>query len=107
MKTNYRKVHGTPNTYLDTDNKVGRTVDRHFCRICGSQAPSPLSCLTGTAITSYRAVMSIVKEFPDTAFVKGGLFAKTGVLLPKPGAAVFWGSREGWEASVDGAKLIE
>lgn len=51
--------------------------------------------------------MSVVKNPQEIAYVKGGIFAKTGVSLPKPAAETFWGSREGWEVTVEGAKLVE
>jgi hypothetical protein len=50
--------------------------------------------------------MSVVKESPEIAYVKGGLFAKTGAPLPKPAAETFWGSREEWEVAVEGGKLV-
>jgi hypothetical protein len=51
--------------------------------------------------------MSIVQEVPETAFVKGGLFAKTGVELPPPGYEVWWKKREKWELPAVGAVVID
>lgn len=37
-----------------------------------------------------RAIMSVVKENPDLAYVKGGPFSKLGVDLPEVAAHVWW-----------------
>lgn len=36
------------------------------------------------------AIMSVVKEAPDTAYVKGGPFSRLGVELPEVAAHVWW-----------------
>lgn len=51
--------------------------------------------------------MSIVREAPDKAFVKGGLFCKQGVELPPPRAEVFWKRHEAWETPAKNARVIE
>jgi hypothetical protein len=48
-----------------------------------------------------------VKENPELAYVKGGLFAKAGVELPAPGYEVWWKRHEPWEEPVKGAMVIE
>lgn len=53
------------------------------------------------------AIMSVVAENPDIAYVKGGPFAKVGVELPPPGAHVWWKRREKWERPQEGAQLID
>ena len=54
-----------------------------------------------------RAVMTIVREFPDNAFVKGGLFKKFGVDLPKPWKQLFTRRRETWETRMEGVEEVE
>jgi hypothetical protein len=52
--------------------------------------------------------MTVVKERPEAAFLKGGLFAKFGVGLPAPGKEQFWRRAEKWEKPHEGvATLIE
>lgn len=51
--------------------------------------------------------MSVVQEQPEQAFVKGGLFARQGTALPKPGMEVFWGRHEAWEEQQKGVKVME
>lgn len=44
--------------------------------------------------------MSVGEENPEQAYLKGGLFVKTGVELPKAVVDVFWRRREEWEESL-------
>jgi len=46
--------------------------------------------------------MSIGEENPNQAYLKGGLFVKTGAELPKAVVDVFWRRREKWEGSLTG-----
>lgn len=46
--------------------------------------------------------MTIVRERPDNTFVKGGLFRKFGVDLPKPALQLFVRRRESWEVGIEG-----
>jgi hypothetical protein len=46
--------------------------------------------------------MTTIVEKPETAFVKGGLFRKSGVELPKPVAQVFMQRAEKWEVPLEG-----
>jgi len=55
----------------------------------------------------YSAIMTIVTENPETAFLKGGLFAKSGVDLPPPGLQQFWRRAEKWEKPVEGVKALD
>jgi len=54
-----------------------------------------------------RAVMTIVRELPDNTFVKGGLFKKFGVELPKPWKQLFTRRREFWETGMDGVGEVD
>jgi len=54
-----------------------------------------------------RAIMSVVVENPDLAYVKGGMFAKTGVELPVAGAHVWWRRKEKWEVAEEGVRVVE
>jgi hypothetical protein len=51
-------ITGTPKVFADKDSESGNTVHRHFCGDCGT------------------AIMSVVKENPETAYVKGGPFTR-------------------------------
>jgi hypothetical protein len=51
--------------------------------------------------------MLVLKILPDTAFVKGGLFKKFGVDLPKPGLQICYRRREAWEMEIQVVKCIE
>lgn len=46
--------------------------------------------------------MSVGDENPEQAYLKGGLFVKTGVELPKAVLDVFWRRKEAWEKSLTG-----
>ena len=50
--------------------------------------------------------MSIVVEHPETAFLKGGLFAKFGVDLPLPGLQLWMRRAEKWEKPLEGITTI-
>jgi hypothetical protein len=50
--------------------------------------------------------MTIVSENPQIAFLKGGLFAKSGVDLPPPGKQQFWRRAEKWEKPLEGVELL-
>jgi hypothetical protein len=54
-----------------------------------------------------RPIMTIVSENPDKAFVKGGLFRKFGVDLPRPVLQLFMRRREAWERGVEGIKSLD
>lgn len=51
--------------------------------------------------------MTVVDGAPDSAFVKGGLFAKSGVELPPAVVEQFWRNAEKWEKPVEGAQVAE
>jgi hypothetical protein len=51
--------------------------------------------------------MSIISEHPENAYVKGGLFRKFGVDLPRPALHVFMRRREIWETYEEGIKGIK
>lgn len=51
--------------------------------------------------------MSIVSEIPEIAYVKGGLFCKFGVDLPKPALQLFMQRREKWEEPLEGVKSLD
>lgn len=51
--------------------------------------------------------MSIVKENSGLAFVKGGLFKKFGVEIPKPNFEVFLRNKEPWYETVGGVTIME
>lgn len=51
--------------------------------------------------------MTIVRELPNNAFVKGGLFRKYGVDLPKPVLQLFMRRKEHWEEVLVGVKSID
>lgn len=46
--------------------------------------------------------MTTIVEKPETAFVKRGLFRKSGVELPKPVAQVYMQRAEKWEVPLEG-----
>ena len=50
--------------------------------------------------------MTIVKQHPETAFLKGGLFAQFGVDLPPPGREQFWRRAEKWEKPHEGITTL-
>lgn len=54
-----------------------------------------------------RPIMSVVEEAPDTAYVKGGLFAKHGTELPPVGYEVYFKRSEPWETAAKGAHVVE
>jgi hypothetical protein len=51
--------------------------------------------------------MSIMDLNPTIAFVKGGLFKKFGVDLPKPGLQLWIIRAEPWETLMEGTKNVE
>jgi hypothetical protein len=51
--------------------------------------------------------MSIMDTQPLTAFMKGGLFKKHDVDLPRPGLQLWIRRREPWEVLLDGTKNLE
>ncbi|OBT97945.1 hypothetical protein VE01_03881 [Pseudogymnoascus verrucosus] len=76
-------ITGTPKIFTETTNK-GTTAHRHFCGDCGSP------------------IMTTVVEKPETAYVKGGLFRKSGVELPKPAAQIYMLRAGEWEVPLEG-----
>jgi hypothetical protein len=50
--------------------------------------------------------MTVVRERPDNTFVKGGLFKKFGVNLPKPALQLFVRRREPWEVGMKGVQEL-
>jgi hypothetical protein len=50
--------------------------------------------------------MSIISEYPKNVYVKGGLFRKFGVDLPRPGVQLFMRRRENWEVEIEGIKSV-
>jgi len=82
-------IEGTPKVFVDKDSASGNTVNRHFCGDCGT------------------AIMSVVSENPDIAYVKGGPFARLGVALPPAGAHAWWKRKEEWEKVEEGMKYID
>jgi hypothetical protein len=67
----------------------------------------PLFILENVVNCEERAIMTVVQESPETAFVKGGLFAKGGVALPPPGYEVWWKNREKWEVPAVDAVVVD
>ena len=54
-------------------------------------------------LTSHSAILSTTEsEEQKIAYVKGGLFTKSGIELPPPGAEIFWNRREKWEEPTKG-----
>jgi hypothetical protein len=51
--------------------------------------------------------MTIVSETPEKAFVKGGLFRKFGVDLPRPVLQLSMRRRETWESGIEGIKTLD
>lgn len=51
--------------------------------------------------------MTVITEQPDNAFVKGGLFRKSGVPLPKPAVQLFMQRQESWEEPLSGVKALD
>jgi hypothetical protein len=51
--------------------------------------------------------MSIVAEKPDNAFVKGGLFAKNGYVIPPAVLEVYWRNAERWEKPTEGVARLQ
>ncbi|GAA6036949.1 hypothetical protein JCM8097_005474 [Rhodosporidiobolus ruineniae] len=68
--------------YEDTKTDTGHTAVRRFCKTCGS----PIS--------------TIVKEAPEIAYLKGGLFPPHS--LPAPSAELFTRNAESWQAQNGG-----
>jgi hypothetical protein len=54
-----------------------------------------------------RAIYSIVAEAPETAFVKGGLFAKAGIDLPVATVQIWMKRKEKWEMPFEGMEAVE
>ena len=52
------------------------------------------------------AIMSVVVENPDIAYVKGGPFSKAGVALPPAAVHLFWKRREEWEVEQEGLQYL-
>ncbi|KFZ09547.1 hypothetical protein V502_08674 [Pseudogymnoascus sp. VKM F-4520 (FW-2644)] len=82
------EITGTPKIFKETANN-GNTANRHFCGDCGSP------------------IMTITTEQPDNAYVKGGLFRKSGVDLPKPVVQIFMQRKEKWEEPLEGVKALD
>lgn len=55
----------------------------------------------------YRPIMTIVDEHPENAFLKGGLFRKSGVELPRPVAEIFRQRAGDWEVPLEGVALLD
>jgi hypothetical protein len=51
--------------------------------------------------------MSVLATMPDTAFLKGGLFKKSGFDLPQPVQQQWTRRSEKWETLIPGIKVIE
>jgi hypothetical protein len=51
--------------------------------------------------------MTIVGEHPERTFVKGGLFRKFGVDLPRPMLQLFMRRREVWEEGIEGIRSLD
>ena len=54
-----------------------------------------------------RAIYSIVSEAPETAYVKGGLFAKAGIDIPPATVQIWMRRKEKWEAPYEGMQTVE
>jgi hypothetical protein len=54
-----------------------------------------------------RPIMSVLATMPDTAFLKGGLFKKSGFDLPQPVQQQWTRRCEKWETLIPGIKVIE
>jgi hypothetical protein len=98
-------VEGTPKIHSDIAAS-GNTSDRLFCGDCGREVFEINLYVRKLMFCS--AIMTVVKERPEIAFLKGGLFVKFGVDLPAPGREQFWRRAEKWEKPHEGvATLIE
>ncbi|KFY63694.1 hypothetical protein V496_03795 [Pseudogymnoascus sp. VKM F-4515 (FW-2607)] len=82
------EITGTPKIFTETTGK-GTTANRHFCGDCGSP------------------IMTVIAERPESAYVKGGIFRKFGVELPKPVAQIFMNNKLSWEEPLSGAMEID
>ncbi|KFX94378.1 hypothetical protein V490_04377 [Pseudogymnoascus sp. VKM F-3557] len=82
------EITGTPKIFSEKARN-GNTSNRHFCGDCGSP------------------IMTIVDEHPENAFLKGGLFRKSGVELPRPVAEIFRQRAGDWEVPLEGVALID
>lgn len=51
--------------------------------------------------------MTVIAERPESAYVKGGIFRKFGVELPKPVAQIFMKNKLNWEEPLSGAMEID
>lgn len=59
------------------------------------------------SINGHRAVMSIVTEDPDVAYVKTGVLAKSGMDLPPPRVQAWWRRAEAFEKPFLECDIVE
>jgi len=83
-------ISGNPRVFEETADS-GFPLARNFCGDCGSP------------------ILSISQQWPTFGFVKGGLFTKKMISLPKPKLEVYWKNHETWEAknSAEGVVTID
>jgi hypothetical protein len=55
----------------------------------------------------HSAIMSVVSEDPDMAYVKTGLLAKSGTAPPPPKVEAWWRRAEAWEKPFPCCELVE
>jgi len=96
-------VEGTPKIHSDIAAS-GNTSDRLFCGDCGRGVFEIKLYVRKLMLCS--AIMTVVKQRPEIAFLKGGLFAKFGVDLPAPGREQFWRRAEKWEKPHEGVTTL-
>ncbi|OAP56224.1 hypothetical protein AYL99_09403 [Fonsecaea erecta] len=75
--------------YADKDTDSGRTVDRHFCAVCGS----PIYGLAKEAI-------------PGVALVRITLFDEFATSPPKPAVELYTRDRWVWDEPIPGAQQV-
>ncbi|EXJ59547.1 uncharacterized protein A1O5_12172 [Cladophialophora psammophila CBS 110553] len=75
--------------YADKNTDSGRTVDRHFCDICGSP------------------IYGLAKEgLPGQALVRIALFNDFKTSPPKPGAELYTKDRWVWDEPIQDAQQV-
>jgi hypothetical protein len=97
------KVEGQTKIHVDIAPS-GNHTNRHFCGDCGSYV---LELADFLLLICCSAIMSVVTEHPEISFLKGGLFVKSGVDLPRPGRQQFWRRAEKWEVPLEGVDLFQ
>ncbi|KIW34863.1 uncharacterized protein PV07_01610 [Cladophialophora immunda] len=75
--------------YADKNTASGRTVDRHFCEVCGSP------------------IYGLAQEgLPGLALVRITLFDEFATSPPKPAAELYTRDRWVWDGPIEGAQQV-